>query len=73
MKAYFYLQAVKEFGEKRSFHDPNDSEIDSEFSEGEEIFDYAKGRFNLRSNQSIENFTNAYTQIWLVQKFPLLI
>ena len=64
MKAYFYLQAVKEFGEKRSFHDPNDSEIDSEFSEGEEIFDYAKGRFNL---------TNAYTQIWLVQKFPLLI
>ena len=36
------FQAFKAFKEDRNFHDPNDREIDSDFSEGDEHFDYPK-------------------------------
>ena len=56
---HLFSKVVGYFEDQRHFHDPYDSDVDSEFSEGEEMFDCPKriSKDNKR-NASIATFTN---------------
>ena len=56
---HLFFKVVGYFEDQRHFHDPWDSDLDSEFSEGEEMFDCPKriSKDNKR-NASIATFTN---------------